>query len=401
LKNGLPETGQRAILHVDMDAFYASVEHLDAPDLAGQPVIVGGLGPRGVVATASYEARRFGVHSAMPMARARRRCPQAHFIRPRMARYREKSREVFSIFAAFTPLVEGLSLDEAFLDVSASLRLFGDPVEIARQVKQRIRLETGLTASVGVAHNKFLAKLASDICKPDGLLWVCPDQVRQFLDPMPVTRLWGVGKQTARKLRALGILTIGQLRRADASALQPVLGNHAGHFQRLARGDDDRDVEPVRAEQSISHEVTFDADLRERSEMMAELQQQVERVARRLRERGLTARTVVVKIRDRDFQTVTRSRSLRYCSNSTGTLYQMARALFENWRGSHRSTAVRLLGVGVTGLEPENGFQQASDGESQLPGRGSVDRVADQINRRFGEARLVHAQTLRRKKSQP
>jgi len=399
LKEGLPVTDQRVIVHVDMDAFYASVERLDAPDLEGQPVIVGGLGPRGVVATASYEARRFGVHSAMPMARARRLCPQARFIKPRMARYREKSREVFAVFEAFSPLVEGLSLDEAFLDVSESLRLFGGPLEIAGRIKQRIQLETGLTASVGVAHNKFLAKLASDTCKPDGLLWIHPDQVRQFLDPMPVTRLWGIGRQTARKLRGIGILTIGQLRRADASALQSALGNQTGHFQRLGRGDDDREVEPVRAEQSISHEVTFDTDLRERTELLAELQQQVERVARRLRERGLTARTVVVKIRDGDFRTVTRSRSLRGCSNSTRTLYLMARALFENWRGSNRSTAVRLLGVGVTGLEPENGFQQASDGGSQLSGQGALDRLSDQINRRFGEAGLVHAQTLRRKKS--
>ena len=196
-----------------MDAFYASVECLDDPALTGKAVIVGGLGPRGVVATASYEARKFGVHSALPMSRARRLCPEGEFIRPRMARYRQKSREVFTIFREFTPRVEGLSLDEAFLDVSGSTRLFGSREQIGHQIKDRIRRETGLMASVGIAHNKFLAKLASDADKPDGLFIVEPERVKAFLDPMPVARLWGIGKQTAPKLKALGILTVGQLRR--------------------------------------------------------------------------------------------------------------------------------------------------------------------------------------------
>ena len=394
----MPELEQRVIVHVDMDAFYASVEALDDPALEGRAVVVGGLGPRGVVATANYPARTFGVHSAMPMARARRLCPHAHFIRPRMERYREKSRAVFGVFAEFTPLIEGLSLDEAFLDVSGSLRLFGGPLEIAQRIKDRVREETGLTASVGVAHNKFLAKLASDARKPDGLLWLRAGEVRQFLDPMPVARLWGIGKQTAPRLKALGILTIGQLRRADSTILQPVLGKRVEHFQQLARGEDRRAVVPAQADLSISHEVTFDTDIGEPAELLAELQRQTESVARRLRDHGLMARTVVVKIRDGNFRTVTRSRSLRACSSSTRTLYRMARALFENWRKDHRTTPLRLLGVGVTGLEPGGPGEQAAGDRLDSRGEQEIDRVADQINRRFGEAGVVHAQTLRRKK---
>jgi DNA polymerase-4 len=382
-----------------MDAFYAAVECLDDPSLVGKPVIVGGLGPRGVVATASYEARRFGVHSAMPMGRARRLCPQAHYLRPRMDRYREKSAEVFAIFRDFTPVLEGLSLDEAFLDVTSSLKLFGGPLEIARGIRQRIRDETGLTASVGVAHNKFLAKLASDARKPDGLVFVAPDEVRGFLDPMPVGRLWGIGRQTEPRLKALGILTIGQLRRTDASALRPVLGNRTEHFQRLARGEDEREVNAERADKSISREVTFDRDVLDRDTLLAELQSQAESVARRLRSQGLVARTVVVKIRDARFRTVTRSRSLRACSGSTRTLYRMARALFERWRESNRTTPVRLLGMGVSGLEAalEGGESVADRFDS--PREQRIDLVLDSINQRFGEAGVVHGQTLRRKKS--
>ena len=394
----MTDSEKRAIVHVDMDAFYASVECLDDRSLTGQPVVVGGLGSRGVVATASYAARKFGVHSAMPMGRARRLCPSAHYIKPRMQRYREKSAEVFTIFRDFTPLVEGLSLDEAFLDVSASLKLFGSPENIGREIKQRIRQDTGLTASVGLAHNKFLAKLASDIRKPDGLVLVDPEQVHAFLDPMPISRLWGIGKRTAPKLKALGILTIGQLRRTDLSVLRPVLGNRSGHYQRLANGIDDREVEPVRPDKSISHEVTFDTDLAERPELLAELQRQAESVSRRLRAQRLMASTVVVKIRDPGFHTVTRSRSLRAGSNSTQTLYRMARALFEKWHESHNTTAIRLLGMGVTGLEDAGSGDHDTGDRLDSNNDQQIDRVFDSINQRYGDAKIVHGQTLRRKK---
>ena len=395
----MAESVQRAIIHVDMDAFYASVECLDDPSLEGHPVVVGGLGTRGVVATANYEARVFGVHSALPMGRARTLCPQAHFIRPRIARYREKSAEVFSIFRDFTPLIEGLSLDEAFLDVSGSLKLFGTQEAIGRLIKDRIQQEVGLTASVGLAHNKFLAKLASDVQKPNGMVMVAPDKVHAFLDPMPISRLWGIGKKTAPKLKALGILTIGQLRRSDISIIKPALGNSAEHFLRLARGEDDREVTPGRPDKSISSEVTFDKNLIERDDLLAELQRQTELVSKRLRAQGLMAHTVVVKIRDPGFHTVTRSRSMLACSNSTRTLYQMARALFENWRKDHRSTPVRLLGIGVSGLEETRPADHSSGDLIDSRTEQEIDRVIDRINSRWGDSKIVHGQTLKRKKT--
>jgi len=392
------EAAARAIVHVDMDAFYAAVECLDQPELKGRPVIVGGLGPRGVVATANYPARVFGVHSAMPMSRARRLCPQAQYIRPRMSRYQEISARIFSVFRDFTPTVEGLSLDEAFLDVTSSLKLFGGLEEIGLQVKQEIFRKTGLTASVGMAHNKFLAKLASDAQKPDGLVYVRPGEVFRFLDPMPVNRLWGIGKRTAPKLTALGVLTIGQLRGCDVSIIRPVFGNRTEHFHRLARGEDEREVQPSRADKSISHEVTFDTDLVDRRELLAELLRQSEKVSRRLRAQELMASTVVVKIRDSGFRTVTRSRSMRACSNSTRTLYRMARALFESWRDKHRTTPVRLIGMGVTGLEQENSFGEAAGDRLDSNSEKSLDKVLDQINQRYGDARIVHGLLLRRNK---
>ena len=381
-----------------MDAFYAAVEALDDPSLAGKPVVVGGLGPRGVVATANYEARRFGVHSAMPMGRARRLCPGATFLRPRSARYRQISAEVFAVFHEFTPLVEGLSLDEAFLDVSGSRRLFGSPRQMAERVKERIRERTGLTASVGVAHNKFLAKLASDARKPDGLFVVDTERVRDFLDPMPVARLWGIGKRTAPRLQHIGILTVGQLRRADPALLAPVLGKRSAHFQALARGEDDRPVVPARPDKSISREETFDVSLSDRDELLAELQQQTGEVARRLRAKGMLARTVTVKIRDDSFKTVTRSKTLVAPSAGSQTLYRLARALFLRWRSDHPSAPVRLLGVGLSGLEADPGHEHdPGDGDSTSPGR-RVDAVLDRISERFGEKQVVHGQTLRRRK---
>ena len=392
----------RAILHVDMDAFYASVETRDRPELTGQPVVVGGLGPRGVVATANYAARVFGIRSAMPMGQARRLCPTAHFLRPRMGRYREASAAVFDIFHSVTPLVEGLSLDEAFLDVTASARLFGNALDIAQRIKDEIRSGVGLTASIGVAHNKFLAKLASDMDKPDGLVCVPAGRVHQFLDPMPLSRLWGIGPRTAPKLRSLGILTFGQLRRADVALLRTALGNRSEHFRLLAAGEDEREVEPVQPDKSISHEITFDTDLADRTELLAELQGLTEAVAWRLRRRQLIAQTVVVKIRDPSFHTVTRSRSMRAGSNSTMTLYRMARALFETWRSANNSTPVRLLGVGVSGLEhrlgegQQNGMAAGNQLDSGVDQR--LDAVFDSINTRYGEARIVHGLTLRRRR---
>ena len=390
----------RSILHVDMDAFYASVETLDNPGLAGEPVIVGGLGTRGVVSTANYAARKFGVHSAMPMGRARRLCPKGHYLPPRMQRYREISKQVFGIFRNYTPLVEGLSLDEAFLDVTASALLFGSAQEIAVKLKEDIRKTTGLTASVGVAHNKFLAKLASDLQKPDGLVVVPSDRLAAFLDPMPIKRLWGIGSKTQPRLQALGILTFGQLRSSGADIVRPVLGNRTEHFLSLAAGQDEREVVAESPDKSISHEVTFDQDLTDTAELLAELQSLVEAVAQRLRGRHLLATTVTVKIRDQEFRTVTRSRSMPAGSNSTMTLYQLARALFQAWRQQQPKTPVRLLGMGVTGLEHRFADDAVVDSGDQadLPAQQKLDRVLDTINQRYGKAKIVHAMTLRRRR---
>jgi DNA polymerase IV len=299
----------RAILHVDMDAFFASVEAHDDPSLADKPVIVGGTGGRGVVAAASYEARRFGIHSAMPLREALRRCPHVVCVRPRMKRYKEVSQQVFAVFGEFTDQVEGLSLDEAFLDVTASRELFGTPVEMAREIKRRIFERTGLTASVGVAHNKLLAKLASEMNKPDGLTVIGPDDVEAVLDPLPIRRMHGIGNKTAARVEEQGLYTLGQLRRAPESVLWPLFGRDTRRIRERAAGIDDRPVVVDAAERQISSEETFEEDIRDHGRLCAALAVLADRTAARLRARELKAGLVIVKIRRRDFTTFTRQRS--------------------------------------------------------------------------------------------
>ncbi len=384
----MPDSQPRAIIHVDMDAFYASVEQLDHPEYRDRALIVGGLGPRGVVSAASYPARALGVHSAMPTGQARRLAPGAVFLKPRMARYREVSQQVFGIFKRYTPLVEGLSLDEAFLDVGGSLRLFGSREAIGARIRDDILAETGLAASVGMAHNKFLAKLASDAEKPSGFVSVPPDGVQRFLDPMPIRRLWGIGKRTEPRLRRLGVLTIGQLRRADPAALRDVLGNRTAHFLALARGEDDREVTPVRPDKSISHEITFDRDLVDTRAMRAELLVLSEAVMRRVRKQHLAAKTIHLKVRDARFRTATRSLTLRAPTSQTRGLFQVAAGLLERWLAEHRNTPVRLLGVGVSG------FSEAIEPATGAPG---LDAAVDAITGRFGDASLVRGLSLERR----
>jgi len=374
-----------------MDAFYASVEQNDKPEYKNKPVIVGGTGGRGVVAAASYEVRKFGVFSAMPISRARRLCPHAIILPVRMSRYREVSAEVFKIFRESTPEVEGLSLDEAFLDVSGSLALFGSIETIGASIREKILSRTGLHASVGMAHNKYLAKLASEAGKPRGFVHVPRDGVRLFLDPMPVSSIWGIGKQTLPKLKKLGVLTIGQLRKTDPVGLQHVLGNRAGHFIALAKGEDDREVVAARPDKSLSREVTFDKDIVKPRELYSELQRQVESVAGRLRAEGLLARTIQIKIRDARFRTVTRSRSLAVPTASTQLVFKQARQLLEKWLQEHLNTPVRLLGVGVSGLEEpdEHGIDYDS------PEQKVLDSTLDEIKRRYGENKLTHARAMR------
>lgn len=377
-----------------MDAFYASVEQLDNPQYRNLPVIVGGSSNRGVVAAASYEVRKYGVFSAMPIAQALRRCPQAVILPVRMARYREVSAAVFRIFREVTPEVEGLSLDEAFLDVTGSLALFGSIEKIGESIRTRILEETGLHASVGMAHNKFLAKLASDAGKPRGFVHVPVEGVRSFLDPMPVKNIWGIGKQTLPKIQQLGILTIGQLRKADPVVLGQVLGKRTAHYMSLARGEDERGVVASRAEKSMSREVTFDTDITEPRALFSELQRQAESVARRLRAHGLLARTIQVKIRDSRFRTVTRSRSLATPTSSTDVVFRQARDLLQNWLEQHSNTPLRLLGVGVSGLESPDTRGISYDPESLK----TLDRTLDEITRKFGEDKAVRALALRVKK---
>ncbi len=385
---------ERAIIHVDMDAFYASVEQHDHPQYKNRPVMVGGTGGRGVVAAASYEVRKYGVYSAMPMTRARKLCPEAVVLPVRMSRYREVSAEVFRIFREATPDVEGLSLDEAFLDVSASLALLGSIETIGANVRAEILRRTGLHASVGMAHNKYLAKLASDAGKPRGFVHVPRDGVRSFLDPMPVSRIWGIGKQTLPKIQKLGILTIAQLRKADPAVLSQVFGKRTGHFLALARGDDEREVVASRADKSLSREVTFDQDISEPRELLAELQRQVESVTGRLRSQGYVARTIQVKIRDWRFRTATRSRSLVAPTASTEVVYKQARVLLQKWLQEHLNTPVRLLGVGVSGLEEpdERGINYDTTAQKVL------DKTLDEIKRRYGDNKATHALALRRNK---
>ena len=373
------------ILHVDMDAFFAAVEQLDNPELRDKPVLVGGNPrERGVVAAASYEARPFGCHSAMPMAKALHLCPKAIVVPPRFERYEEVSRKIFDVFDQFTPLVEPLSIDEAFLDVAGSVRLFGSPDQIARELKQRIKAETKLTASAGVAPNKFLAKLASDLEKPDGLVIVRPDQVQAFLDPLPISRLWGVGKATLPRFTELGVRTFGDARRLTESELRERFGEAGGQFYRLVRGIDDREVVPDREAKSMSNEITFPVDLEDHECLRAMLLEQTEQVARRLRRYGLTARTVTLKIRSGDFTTITRRVTLEAPTDQTDLLWEAVGGLFDRW-SRQEAFPLRLIGMGVSQLAAGTGQQLSLFGQEEARRRRALDRTLDTIRDRFGE----------------
>ena len=378
----------RTVLHVDMDAFYASVEERERPQLAGQPVVVGGSPDgRGVVAAANYAAREYGVHSAMPAARARRLCPHAVFIRSRMDLYARVSGEIREIFHRYTPLVEPLSLDEAFLDVSGSRALFGCGVAIAEQIKAGIRSELDLVASVGVAPNKFLAKLAGALDKPDGLVHVHPAEVQAFLDPLPVERLWGVGTVAAEGLSALGVHTIGELRALSETKLVDRFGKWGEHLWRLAHGWDDREVTPDHEARSISHETTFEADIGDRGVLRSWLRELTEQVARRLRRSHLRARTVEIKVRYGDFRTVSRSRTLPAASCMTLELWEQAATLLER-QLRLRGDAVRLLGMGASGLTVEREAQVDLFEQHTAAHQREIDTMLDEVTDRFGRTAL-------------
>ena len=339
----------RKIIHLDMDAFYASVEQRDDPSLRGKPVAVGGSPQgRGVVAACSYEARKFGIHSAMPMARALRLCPQLEIVRPDFTRYQAASQQVMAILRSVTPLVEPLSLDEAYLDVTTNALNQPLAMEVAKHLKQRIREATGLTASAGVAPNKFLAKIASGWAKPDGLTVIAPERMEAFLHQLPVEALWGVGPVTAKKLRAIGIHKLVDVRSADEAQLRKAVGNQADWLRRLSHGDDPREVQPDRPWKSISCEDTYPEDLTELREMRAEVARLAKRTASSLEAKRLVARTVTLKVRYADFTTVTRSHTEEPATRDAVQITERALMLLDRTAAGKR--AVRLLGVGVHGL---------------------------------------------------
>ena len=389
------------ILHVDMDAFYASVEQRDDPSLAGRPVVVGGAGGRGVVAAASYEARRFGVRSAMPMVRARRLCPDLVVVPNRFDRYREVSRQVMAILTTYTPLVEPLSLDEAFLDVAGAVRLFGEPVEIARRIRSDVRRQVDLPCSVGIGPTKFVAKLLSGKAKPDGLLRWPAAEVPGRLRPLSVADLWGAGPRTVERLEQYGFRTIGQVADTDLRTLQRVVGEALGsQLHRLARGEDPREVTPDEPARSVSAEETYDEDVDDPEVLRRQLLRLSEKVGRRLRRAGIAGRTITLKVRFASFETVTRSATLPAPTDRTRDVAHVATALLDGLRLER--VRVRLLGVGVSNLAEGEAARQLSldttERTAELPWTDhrweDVERVADTVAERFDGVGVSYAALL-------
>jgi DNA polymerase IV len=383
----------RHILHLDMDAFFASVEVLDRPELRGLPVVVGGA-DRGVVCAASYEARNYGIRSALPMAMARKLCPQAVFLPVRMARYQEVSVQILEIFHRFTPLVEPLSLDEAFLDVGASQRLHGPAAEIAGQIRKLVRETLNLTVSAGVASSKLVAKIASDCNKPDGLTVVAAGREKEFLAPLPIDRLWGVGATTRESLALMGVRTIGDLARLPLPLLVARFGtSHGEHLHLTAQAVDTRAVEPERQTKSIGNEETFADDVRDLRRLEEELLALCLRVGRRTRRHGSHGRTVTVKVKYHDFQQVTRSATLRAAIDDDRTLYGIALELLAKTEAGTRP--VRLLGLTLSALCPAGHGQPDLFGKQQTREKHrDLCRAMDTISDRFGSDSLVPARLL-------
>ncbi len=386
----------RSILHVDMDAFYAAVEVLQDPALAGQPVIVGGTGNRGVVAACSYEARAHGIHSAMPSARARRLCPHAVFLPGRFELYRDYSRRLHAVLTSFTPLVEGIALDEAFLDVTGARRLWGSGREIGVAIRERIRSEMGLDASVGVATCKFLAKLGSEAAKPRatlkgpvpglGVKVVEPGDELTFLHPLPVTALWGVGPATRKRLDRFGIVTVGDLAALPLETLVAAVGDAVGHhLHALAWARDDRPVEPERAAKSVGHEETYERDRSDRADLGREVARLSDAVATRLRRGGMAGRTVTLKVRFGDFRTITRSRTVKAPVDTAASITRLALELLG---AVDVSPGVRLLGVSMGNLVEGRGEQlslTSAQERSGDPVEEALADVVDEVRRRFGD----------------
>ncbi len=376
---------QRSIIHLDMDAFYPAVEALDKPELKGKPVIVGGAKERGVVSSASYEARRFGVHSAQPIATAIRLCPDGIFMPVRMSRYKEVSRRVFEIFHCFTPLVEPLSIDEAFLDLTGAERLMGQTEVIAKKIKETVLKKTGLTVSAGVASSKFVAKIASDIDKPDGLTVVPPDRVREFLDPLPVKKMWGVGKVTQQALARLNVKTFKDLRQIPVEVLEKNFGKHGAAMHLLSMGIDERDVEPEREPKSIGHEQTFMKDILNPDQARKEILSLSNRVALRMRREEVKGNTVSLKVKYSDFTQITRAATLPEPTDDSMEIYSTSCRLLKKTAVGKRP--VRLLGISLSQLSSLAGEKQLFlfDQDKGYHKRKNLNTALDSICDKFGE----------------
>jgi DNA polymerase-4 len=379
----------RTILHVDMDAFFASVEVRDDPSLRGKPVLVGYAGKRGVVAAASYEARKFGCHSAQPMAIALRKCPQAVVLLPRFEAYVEASRQVFAIFGAFTPQVEGLSIDEAFLDLSGTERLFGPARAVAEAIRRRVRDELRLTCSVGIASNKFVAKVASERDKPDGLTEVEPGTEQAFLAPLPVRALWGVGPKTAATLEQFGVTTIGDIARLDPSTLIRALGDHGAHLHRLSLGLDTREVEPEYERKQVSHENTFHDDLTSRAQIEDWLLEQANRVADRLVAQGVRGRKLTIKLREAAFITWTRQCTIDPPTDQAALMFAKARELLDKFDLEGKRFRLTGLAMGeLVGRAPEQLEMRLGDEQEEARDHDDkqevVQGVLSEVRRKFG-----------------
>ena len=381
----------KAIIHLDMDAFYAAVEVLDNPSSKGKPVIVGGSQKRGVVSSASYEARRLGVHSAQPVATAMRLCPKGIFVPVRMSRYKEVSEQVFEIFYQFTPLVEPLSIDEAFLDVTGSVGLFGPPEEIAKMIKRAVVEEIGITVSAGVAPSKFVAKIASDLQKPDGLTVVPEEKVKAFLESLPIDKLWGVGKVTQEALALLSVRTVGDLSRLPLEVLERKFGKHGTHLHLLSQGIDDREVEVSQDVKSIGHEETFADDLLDIEAVRRELLSLAARVSRRLRRHGIAGKTVTVKVKYHDFVQVTRSETLPDVTDDGGEIFRRCCRLLDKTEVGKRPA--RLLGISVSQLLAQGREKQLSLFQARFtaPKRKKLNLALDKISEKFGEDGILPA----------
>ncbi|MBW2060564.1 MAG: DNA polymerase IV [Deltaproteobacteria bacterium] len=372
------------IIHLDMDAFYPAVEVLDNPELKGKPVIVGGRDERGVVSSASYEARKYGVHSAQPIATARRLCPDGIFLPVRMERYQEVSKKVFEIFQRFTPLVEPLSIDEAFLDVTGSQRLFGSPEEIAKKIRRQVKAELGLTVSAGVAPSKLVAKIASDLEKPDGLTVVPYGKVREFLDPLPIEKLWGAGKATQKGLAFLGVKTIGDLSRLPLEVLERKFGQHGVHLYHMARDMDQREVETEREVKSMGREETFAQDIMDLETVRKKLLSLATQVARRMRRKGFTGRTVTLKVKYKDFVQITRAVTLPEPTDDQGEIFQKSCQLLEETEAGQRP--IRLLGIYLSRLVSPDDEKQLSlfNQQTALEKEKKLHTALDTITEKYG-----------------